>query len=88
MMALVSESRGRLVADELVERKRRFSCVGEEGALAVMARGRGGRRRGGESRMGDWTDEAETKVSSDEALAGRAGVRIGLTLVMGVFVWP
>lgn len=77
-MALVRDSSGRLVADELWNWLRRKSRVGDGGTLPVKCLFTG--ITGGDSRTGDCTDDADTKVSSEDTVSadvGRASVGVG-----------
>lgn len=68
MIASVRDSRGRLVADELLPSRHPVLRVGDDGTLSALKFLRGsirGEARGGEGAEG--TGEAETKVSSEEA---------------------
>lgn len=77
MMASVSDSKGRLVTDAAFGLCRLISRDGEGGMLEESRRRwrscTGGEGRSSEGRSGDWTDEAETNVSSEEAVSAVFG---------------
>jgi hypothetical protein len=64
-MALVSELSGKLLVDAFFVWYRGVPRRGDSGALTAASH-RGGTCAGGDDCRGDWTGEADTKVSFDE----------------------
>lgn len=65
------DSSGRLETDELFIWLRLKSLVGEGGLLPVKCRLTNG---GGDSLTGDCTDDADTKVSSEDIVSAEVGL--------------